>query len=433
MKNQQGLKLFVVLLVSTLFIYSFSHFGALTYNAMTTEDDLFLQGTSIGSVDVAGTTRDDALIAVTDRLQQWQNGTKINLKYKEKTIAVNLEIYQFDIQGSVTQAQNGHSNAALVSIDPQGIKTLLTQLSPKLQLEDEELTRLNNELVSYANNLNIGEHKVSIEKLLESSVTDEVISETVLQLDEASVAMMDWVTGLSPISIPAESQFSFLKVIEEKKLASMPAAAQSMIATGIYETILPTNFVILQRHIGQELPKYTDLGFEAKINKNNNLDLAFTNSNELEYTLEFKWEHPTLTVQLKGDPLLYKYVVEATDKKEFKPKTIIQYSPQLYPSQKTVKETGRNGLFTKVLRKVYGENDEFVSEELISEDYYAPVERVEVHGLKSTTTTTSDTAIPVEGENGTQTPANPSEESTTQETKGKDKEIIYGKPNEKEK
>jgi len=431
-KNQQGLKLFVVLLVSTLFIYSFSHFGALTYNAMTTEDDLFLPGTSIGSVDVAGTSRDDALIAVTDRLQQWQNETKMNLKYKEKTVAVNLEIYQFDIQGSVAQAQNGQSNGVSASIDPQGLKTLLTQVSSKLQLESEDLTKLNNELVSYANSLTSGKHKVSIEKLLESKVPDEVISETVLQREGASVAMMDWVAGLSQITIPAESQFSFLKVIEEKKLASMPAAAQSMIATGIYETILPTNFDILQRHIGQELPSYTELGFEAKVNKNNNLDLAFTNPNELDYTLEFKWEHPTLTVQLKGDPLLYKYVIEATDKKEFKPKTIIQYSPQLYPSQKKMKDIGRNGLFTKVLRKVYGEYDEFVREEVLSEDYYAPVERVEVHGLKSTTTT-SGTATAVKGENGTQSPSNQSEESTTEETSGKDKDIIYGKPNEKEK
>jgi hypothetical protein len=130
--------------------------------------------------------------------------------------------------------------------------------------------------------------------------------------------------------------------------------------------------------------------------------------------------------------LLYKYVIEAADKKEFKPKTIIQYSPQLYPSQKKMKDIGRNGLYTKVLRKVYGENDEFVREELLSEDYYAPVERVEIHGLESTTTT-SGTATPVEGEVGTQPPVNQSEESTTEETNNKEKEIIYGKPNEKEK
>jgi hypothetical protein len=438
-KNQQGMKLFAVLLVSTLFIYSFSHFGALTYNAMTTEDDLFLPGTSIGSVDVTGISKSDVLQPVTDRLVKWQNETNITLKYKEKTIPVNLELYNFDVPLSIAQAQNGQANNVIATIDSNNVKSLLQQLSSKLELADTDLEKLTSELLSYGNNLNIGEHKVSIEKILEQKAQNEVISETVLSFDDASVAMMDWVAGLTPITIPAESQFSFLKIIEEKKLSSMPASAQSMIASGIYKTILPTNFKIIERHIGQELPNSIDLGYEAKINKDNNLDLAFTNPNDYEYRIELKWHYPTLTVQLKGTPFLYNYEVETSAVTEYKPKTIVQYSPLLYPSQKNVKDYGRNGQLIEVKRNVFAENGELIMNEPISEDYYAPVERIEVHGLTSTATNTStSTSTNNNGTstdpNGTETPVeNGAGTEVIRENDSNDEDNIWGKPNEAEK
>lgn len=408
----------------------------MTYNAMTSEDDMFLPGTSIGSVDVSGKTRNEALSSVTDDLQSWQNGTILNLMYKEKTIQVNLDIFEIDVQESVVAAQSGQANPMIVSIPSQELKAMLQQLSSKLAIGEEELTKVNNELLSYAHLLKSGEHHIAVGKLLATDDSSVVISETILEFEEVSVAMMDWVAALSPITIPAESQFSFLKTIEENKLTSMPAANKSMIATAIYKTVLPTNFVVIQRHIGQQLPNYIELGFEAKINQKNNLDLAFTNPNKSEYTIELKWVYPTLTVQLKGSSLLYKYVVEQTGKQEFDPKTIIQYSPQLHPSQKTVKEVGRNGLLTNVIRKVYGENDEFLSEEFISEDFYAPVERIEVHGLKSSTTTGTSTGDDGAGTETTTDSASQTEsveDTTSLKDETSDGKIIYGKPNETEK
>ncbi|KKK33053.1 hypothetical protein WQ57_24195 [Mesobacillus campisalis] len=432
--KQQGIKLFIVLLISTLFIYSFSHFGAMAYSAMSKEGDLFLEGTTIGGVNVAGKSKAEAQPLVAERVQQWQAETVFELQYKEKTITVNTEFLSFNVVESVEAAQNGQPNGAAVSIETQGLKGALSQLSPDLILEEAELNVLHQEVLNYGRNLAAGNHRISVEKLLAGeNKADDVISETTLQLDDVSVAMMDWVEGLSPIAIPANSQVSFLKTIEDEKLTSMPSGTMSMIAAGIYQTILPTNFDIIERHIGQALPEYIPLGFEAKVNAEHNLDFVFANPNESDYYLQLHWSYPTLILQLIGSPLLYTYEIEESGKQSFKPKTVIQYSPQLLPGQKAVKEPGKKGTLVKMLRKVYGEKGEFLREEVISEDYYPPVERIEVHGLKGSeggdapgAKADEETADP-----GTETAETEADGSTA--SKEAEEEEIWGKENETEK
>ncbi|WP_053364237.1 VanW family protein [Bacillus sp. FJAT-27251] len=432
--KQQGIKLFIVLLISTLFIYSFSHFGAMAYSAMSKEGDLFLEGTTIGGVNVAGKSKAESQPLVAERVQQWQADTVFELQYKEKTITVNTEFLSFNVVESVEAAQNGQANGTAVSIETKGLKGAISQLSPDLILEEAELNMLHQEVLNYSRNLTVGSHRISVEKLLGGdNKGDDVINETTLQLDDVSVAMMDWVEGLSPIAIPANSQVSFLKTIEDEKLTSMPSGTMSMIAAGIYQTILPTNFDIIERHIGQALPDYIPLGFEAKVNADHNLDFVFANPNESDFYLELSWVHPILTIQLKGSSLLYTYEIEESGKQSFKPKTVIQYSPQLLPGQKTVKEQGKKGTMVKMVRKVYGENGEFLSEETISEDYYPPVERIEVHGLKGSES--GDGA----GAKSEEETADPETETTETEADGssasREAEVdeIWGKVNETEK
>ena len=437
MIKQQGMKLFIVLLLSTLFIYSFSHFGALAYEAVTSDEDVFLPGTTIGSVDVSGQAKIDAVTSIADQIQRWQNETKIDVQYKEKLAPVNLAIFQFDIQGSIDNAQNGQQNPVLATIDPNDLDGFLMQLSANLALDDTALTLVKNELLAFAQNLIVGQQQLSINQIIQTDAANETISENTLSLDGASVAMMDWVEGLSPITVPAKSQVSFVKLLEENQLTAMPNGISSVIASAIYRTILSTNFDIVERHIGQNLPAAIDLGYEAKINTDNHLDFVFGNPNDTEYKIELQWSYPELTIQLKGNPFLYKYEIVESDKQEFKPKTIIQYSPQLLPAQKTVKEAGKPGYLIKITRKVYGEKGELLREEIISEDFYAPIEKVEVHGLTAGTTSdgtnTDTTGADNSNENDQETtdstvsPEEPDEQTTNANNN------FWGKPNETEK
>ncbi|MBM4762449.1 VanW family protein [Bacillus sp. B15-48] len=446
-KQQQGIKLFVVLLISTLFIFSFSHFGSLAFSAMKADSGRFIAGTTIAAIDVAEKSHDEAVILLLDQIENWRENTTIILNYKELTSTINTEIFHFDVSISVEKAVNGEKNNLIVAIDNNAFRAEMNEISQAIVFDEAETKKVENELKQFGESLLTGEHQLSLNKTLEVDSEIEVLAETTLPLTKTSMLMGEWVNQMSPIHVPTNAQVSFLQHIDEKQLSSVPAEVLSMIATAVYETVLVTNFSIVERHIGQKLPDYAELGFEAKVNRDQRLDFVFANLNNLEYTIELSWERPNLIVQVKGSPYLYKYKVEKRNHEEFKPRTIIQYSPQLRPGATTVKERGSNGVVTTIVRKVYDENGQFSREEFLSEDYYAPAERIEIHALKAETATeNNDSSNELAGNPGEEPLVDEPKENSQAEDDGKiekEKEAnkktnqrddkFWGKPNEAEK
>ena len=103
----------------------------------------------------------------------------------------------------------------------------------------------------------------------------------------------------------------------------------------------------------------------------------------------------SLVVSLQGPSFLQQYKITTQDQQNFKPKTIVQFNPELSSTQKIVEKEGKEGQSIKVVREIYSENNELIQKESISEDFYPPVHQVEVHGLivkQSDTTTNNDSA-----------------------------------------
>jgi len=418
LKKQLKMKFIFALFISTLFIFSFSHFGSSAFTAMVSEKDVFPAGTLVGPVDISGKSKTIAQTMVAEEIEKWKSETEIFLHYKELTVPINIDIVHFDVETTIANAQSGQRNLLLASIETNEIENIIDRQTAQLNLSEAELAKLEDEIISYAHNLTLGSHEISLEDFISVDGARDIIHESVLDLNGISVEMGDWVEELSPIIVPAESQVSIMQVLEEKNLASLSPEVKSVLASGIYQSILPTNFMIIERHIGQTLPEYVKPGYEARVNKGNNMDFVFSNPNKTDYTIELSWVYPSLKIQLIGSPFLYKYEIEVMQSKDqvLKPKTIIQYSPQLQPGQKTVKDEGKNGVLMNVIRKIYGVNSEFIREELIAEDYYAPIERIEVHGLDLTNNNNSENSAP----NGelNQTPENddsPSGQAPSQE------------------
>ena len=210
--------------------------------------------------------------------------------------------------------------------------------------------------------------------------SETVIAEATVNLDETPDDLPTFIGTVSKIDIPAQANFSLLEFVKKQKLGTMNSDSLSMIATGIFQAILPTNFSIVERNIGSTLPAYAHLGFAANVNAAENEDLAFNNPNTTNFALYFQLNNSTLTVTLKGKKLPNDYKIVAKQAMQLEPKTIIQYSPLLSSGQTKVMESGKNGQSIKVYRETY--QGAFLKEsELISNDYYPPEYRVEVHGL----------------------------------------------------
>lgn len=357
---------------------SFSHFGARAYGSIMSEQDEFAEGTAIGSISIAGQTPNSALQILDEQLTKWLNETEITLKYMEKSVSLDLSYFTFDLEDTISQAKNGQSNLAKVELEP--IEEILYSLSPSLMENDFHWDEVRAELIQSAASVEVGSYEIRLEShLIDKSKSEpQTIAEYVLQAKYLEDELELFV-GKS-IEIGPTSQFSLLKFVNDEIGAVSPVSL-SKIATGIYNVLLPTNFDLIERHISNELPDYAELGFEAKADQELKLDLVFSNPNEFSYFLEFEKKNDDIFISLKGPELLNKYVILLEDKGTFKPKIIRQFNPQLSPTEIKVKVEGKEGQLIKVYREHRDEKGEVLKKELVAEDFYAPIHRVEVQGL----------------------------------------------------
>lgn len=380
MGNQQPLRLFLVLLISTLYIFSFSQLGALAYDAFANKQGYFAEGTIIGNLPVAGKTEEEAKSLINEEISNWFTNTTINVQYMEKSKTLDLSSIEFDVDASVSKAEQGIRN--LVQVDIQPLNDFLMGLSASMNLGDFNVSALQNEILNSAMVLEPGDYTFRVEDfhISASLKEDEVIEESPITLEEGNediVAFAD-----KTIEIEGKSQFSFLKYLEEEKLQTLSEQTLNKVASAIYRVILPTNFTIIERHISNSLPAYAVLGFEAKVNVMKGFDLAFSNPNDSQYALQFVKKNQSLIISLKGAQFLNEYSIALEDEKTFTPKTIKQFNPLITNGAIKVKTEGQDGLYIKVFRESHDENGALLQKKLISEDFYAPLHRIELHGLK---------------------------------------------------
>ncbi|MFJ5715540.1 G5 domain-containing protein [Neobacillus sp. NPDC093127] len=442
-KSQQLIKLFVVLLFSTAFIFSFSHYGAKAFEKITNANGKFSDGTTIGSLDVSGKTEIEAKSLLEEKYLEWLKDTSFNLQYGEKTAPFDVNQFHLDAKQTVNSIKDSQKNPAFITIDRLQVVEQVENLFPQLKSSDINLEKLSSSLNETALLLEAGSHTFNLYEdylLAEHIKKDVVINTAVIDMKQVPNDLQTLIENNPSIEIPEESTFSVLEFAKKHKITDSDAL--NIIATGIYQAALPTDLVIEERNISSSLPDYASLGYEAKVDQSRNSDLVIANRNKAKYKLELKLDNGSLTVTIKGEEFVYNYKITTKDEQKLKPKTIIQYSPLLLPGKTKVQIKGAEGIIVKVYRDVY-QGDSFIKSVLIAEDYYPPVYQVEVHGLagsqQSVTepsgTTNTQTGTDNNGQtnepantNGNQTPAN--SDNRQQDSSDSD---LWGKPNEQPK
>lgn len=429
-KHQSLIKLFVVLFFGTAFIFSSSHFGAKAFEKFTNADGLYSEGTSVGSVNLSGKTEGEAVALLEEKYVDWVKNTKMELQYSEKIVPFDLNLFTFDAAQTVYSIQDGQSNIASMSIDLLQVEEQIGLLFPQLDQKELELTKLTADLTNTAAKFENGTFTFNLNKDYQVTGTnqDEVISKAIVKLTEIPSDLQTVVTKYPEIKIAEGATFSLLDFIKQEKLEY--STSLNVIATGMYQSSLPTNFEIVERNISNALPAYAGLGFEAKVNVAKGADFIIKNPNKTPYTFELKLENNNLIVSLKGEHFLYDYKISKKDEQLLKPKTIVQYSAFIKPGQTKVENNGADGQIVKVYRDTY-QGTELMNSEILAEDYYPPVYRVEIHGLTGTndgsTQTTGTTTTTTTEPNGSQTI------SSSDDVQQDSNDDLWGKSNEQPK
>ncbi len=377
MRTNQIVKFSLILFLFSTFIFSFSYFGASALSARSAENQVFSENTMIGSINVSNRSAEEANTDIKTKVNNWISKASISLFYKGEAYPVAASSVLFLVEDSVSAAKNGEQNELFVEFKDTALNNPALPASVKNRVDFEKLE----------SGLQAAVQKLPpvIEINLEDYLPAEepvIISTAAVKLSPGEGEVWGIIEGFSPIEILPESMFSLGAYAKETGQAEGSATAFSQIASALYKAFLPTNMTISERHISSQLPSNIELGFEAKVDFANNIDLKIFNSNESVYKIEFSIKEQELQVTVTGAPQIYEYKITGSGKEEFKPRVIEQFSSLLKEGQKSIEREGKAGLLIKVNREIYGENGELLKRELISEDFYPPVHRIEVLPLK---------------------------------------------------
>jgi hypothetical protein len=373
-----AVKLFLVIAICTIYLISFSQIGVLAYETFFEETDRLPAGTMVGPISVANKTKQEALQAIEKRVNEWKANATIPVAYQEKKGEIPASLFTFQIEQSARQMVAGRPSPLLVQFDVQAFSKTMKKLLPPPLASSINLEKLQNDVTNIAASLQIPSQPIDLAAYVSRS-NETLVSAATLKFWKRPAPLLEWISANPAIEVKGKSVFSLAAYVKEIN-GSLSSEELSMIASAIYQTILPTNFTVLERHTSRELPDGITIGYEAKVDGRNR-DLQFYNPNTTAYTLKFRVEKNSLHVALFGLPFAYKYVVKVGDIEYFEPRTVVQYSPLLRPGERQLKQSGKRGMLVKVKRETYDENH-LVHVKTIAEDFYPPSYNIELRGLE---------------------------------------------------
>ena len=368
------LKIVSVLLISTVYLITFSHVGVMAYDAFLNKGS-FKPGTQIASIQIENMTINQAEKELEEKVSAWFKEENLQLLINGEEIVVNEFFFTFNIPATIDQVNDGKGNAFVVQVNTDVYEADLKNiLQDQYEAIDHEL--LQSTLINSVNNMTSEKQFFTIEAFMRNDVDSnaaEAVLTTSLHQDDVKKVL----SALGTVVIPAQSQVSFLELAGTSNL---PQEGLNIVSSAIYKTILLTNFVVVERHTSQTLPEYIELGYEAYIHEDSS-DFKWFNPNQTDYSLTFELINESLYVKVNGAPFLQNYLVKLEDKTSYSPKTIVRYTSLLDEGEEVVKQAGQEGLLVKVLREVYDMNDVFVESEQLAEDFYPPTHKIIETGL----------------------------------------------------
>lgn len=379
MRGKKEIKFFLTLVISTVFLLSFSQFGTSAYESVFKQGDVYPKGTKIGAIDVSGLSEAEAEDKIAETIQSWQKENVITVHLNDMEKQFDNHAFQFDIQKSVDLVQNGQENPVYVLLNENMYQTFFNSIHSSL-VDDVNHEKVKQDLITIANGLDPENLDVNLLTYIpQDKAKTIVLSESTFEDGKQYSDLNNWVNEVGSIPISAYDTFSLLTVVQDKGLF-LSDDSVNILSSLLYQVVLQTNFDIVERHKGLTLPSFIELGYEARVVPDE-MDFMFVNPNHCEYELQFKNSNGNVVISLTGYPFYYHYKVETTNLETYEPRTIVQYSSSTQ-GQEIVKEEGSDGYSIKVYRETL-DDDGIIDAKLIAEDYYAPVYRVVVKDFSS--------------------------------------------------
>ncbi|TMU85710.1 hypothetical protein FGG79_10910 [Bacillus sp. BHET2] len=404
MKKGLLIKLMTVLFLSTFFLYGFSHLGVYAYETFFVQSLKLSKHAAVASINLGGTSKEEAKNLLNEKVEEWKANQNITLDYNGATAKIDPSIFQFHLEESIERLENHKNTSLIVSVDQPSFDNFLSNQFAGYHAEEFNVSSLQEYILSLAGSLQMDE-SVNVSDYITSNESAQVIFEAVSNELEITPTIKSFINNFPTIPVAPNSQFSFANFLETEGFVVESQADLSPVASLLYQISLHSNFAIIERNISKQLPDYVALGFEAKFNPMNNQDFVITNPNSTGYELSLAIEGKRIKAQLQGVPFPNTYNVRLSDTETFAPRMIKQFSPFVDKGNVDIQQEGKDGVLIRVYKQKLSTSGEILSEELINEDFYAPLHKIAVYPLEELSEKSSETDydnVPTDGEGGSE-------------------------------
>jgi len=399
---------FAALLGSTVLFFGVTQAGTYVIDDLVFPSEEFEEQTYIGPYDVSNLPENEAAVTVQAGVKGWFDQATVQIKLQDAVVPFPLEVVQFNTDQTLTDAEDGAKNELQFDVTEESVGTFLGQQFSPMVFSEEEIVSVTKTI---REQLATGRKNQTIDitsTLLTSSAVETAVTNVTFNNIESSAGIRNLMTALNGYTINPKSTFSMLEFIETNDLGILTEQDLTTVASILYASVLQTNFGVDERSIGPVIPTVVPIGFEASINRELGVDFVFTNPNATGFTINLNGVGTGLNASLTGFPFVYQYETTISDKQEFLPKTIKQFSSFVEPNTVRVKTKGENGVQVAVFKNISSDSTIIETKE-VSMDFYPPVHKVEIHPLTVTApeaslgdgASTDGSGTPTDGSTGT--------------------------------
>ncbi|SDI92475.1 VanW family protein [Salimicrobium halophilum] len=410
MSNEKILGLFSGM-VAILLVFSYG--GNLAWSAAVENTGELPSSVSVGGTDVSGMNSEKASELLEAEVAGWSDRSYIRLNTGSGSLEIPISMIDFQIEETVEQISSSGQyewKVALSNDFESSIQEKLPEtLTPHFQMEqfkDQvkfEASRLPEEALEYNAYSFVPENT---EELFEEVASYSISLSETEDVESLINRIGDW-------RVPGKSTVSLLEQVGDIA-ESMEEKALSQTATAIYGSLLETPFLTEERHISLRLPDYAELGKEAAVDWKGKEDLQFTNTTSMGYYVHLELDGANLQAVWTGYPFTENIRTVVSQAGEVEPRKTIRYSTSVTPGDEVLIEEGKDGRVVEVYKEQAGEEER----QLLTEDYYPPVdtvvERYPVSLLSSDENSSGTGVDGGEGDVGSSTPAINDEDSEDQ-------------------
>ncbi|WP_338484769.1 VanW family protein [Alkalicoccus halolimnae] len=375
---------FIVIAGSIAFMLVFAFTGQLMYQ-ISFQQERMQEDTFIAGVDVSELNRYEAMSALSEEVETWEEDFRYYLTWYDEEQEVPQEAISVQIEPAVEQMLENpelREGTVPISVDQTLLQETLEEFSFREDMRDAvNVMELASDIETELGGLPEGEQSMQLHGYLESFAEPEqgLLSEA-SRTGGMSAQLRDVLPADGRIVIEGGTSFSLLEMLgggllEEETMAALSSA--------VFETVAATNFDIQERHQRHELPDIVPAGYDANVEANER-DFRFFNPNDYTYELEIVTNGGDLQVSLYGHEFPYDIDVRVEETARTSPETRIRYSTQTAENSTQTVENGRDGFRMETVRVVsYDDAFEPLDEEVLAEDYYAPLHSVEERNIAS--------------------------------------------------